>query len=85
MAITDIWRRELIRDQFFEDFANGIRRGVTRARVTTLAPPALARMNRTQRAEFYLDFADKGSRIDFGRAADLTPEEFLAYQTYVPD
>ena len=85
MSITGIWRRERIRDEFFEDFANGIRRGVTRARVATVAPPQLARMNRTQRAEFYLDFADKGSRIDFGHVADLTPEQFLAYQTYVPD
>jgi hypothetical protein len=85
MSITGVWRRERIRDEFFEDFANGIRRGVTRARVTTVVPPRLARMSRTERAEFYLDFADKGSRIDFGGAPDLTAEEFLAYQTYVPD
>jgi hypothetical protein len=85
IAITGVWRRDRIRDQFFEDFANGIRRGVTRARVTTVAPARLARMSRTERAEFYLEWADKGTRIDFGDAPDLTAEEFLGYHSYVPD
>ena len=85
ITITGVWRRERVRDEFFEDFANGIRRGVTRARVVTISPARLARMTRTERAEFYLDWADKGSRIDFGDVPDLTPEEFLAYRTYVPD
>jgi hypothetical protein len=85
MVITGVWRRDRIRDEFFEEFANGIRRGITRARVTTIKPPRLERMARTERAELYLDWADRGSRVDFSRAQDLTAEAFLAYQTYVPD
>lgn len=85
MAVTGIWRRERVRDEFFERFAAAIDSGDVRARVVTLAPPRLEGMTRIQRADYYLDFADKGSRIDFRGGTDLSSSRFLEYQTWVPD
>lgn len=85
IAITGIWRRDRVRDEFFDRFAADIERGVMRARVVKLTPPGLAEMKPPQRAEFYLHFADTGTRVDFSRAEDLDVEEFLAFRTYFPD
>ena len=85
LAVTSVWRMDGTRSEFFERFAEGIRGGTVRARVVRMAPKGLAAMTPRQRAEAYLKFSDKGEKVDFGKVADLTPDEFLAYQSYVPD
>ncbi len=85
LSITSIWRRDRLRDEFFEQFAAGITARTVRARIVTLSPPKLAEMNPRGRAELYLKFADGGSRVDFRKSPDLTADQFLAYQTYLPD
>jgi hypothetical protein len=85
LAITSIWRRDRIRDEFFERFAVAITGGLLRARVVTLSPPGLSGMTLRERAETYLKFADKGSKVDFSKSSDLTAEKLLSYQTYAID
>ena len=85
LAVTSIWRRDRVRDEFFEGFARAIAAGTMRARVVKIAPPRLTEMKAAERAELYLKFADRGSKVDFDRVPDLTVGEFLAFRTYVPD
>jgi hypothetical protein len=83
---NDVWKFDGTRAEFFERFAEGIRSGELRARVVKLNPPALARAtSESQRAELYLDFADKGSRVSFDKVPDLSAEQFLQYGEYFPD
>lgn len=42
-------------------------------------------MSPRQRAELYLKFADRGTKIVFDKAPELTPDEFKAFVDYVPD
>jgi hypothetical protein len=85
LAVIEVWRRESLREEFFERFAQGINAKFLRARIVTLTPPRLASMSEAQRAEEYLKFSDRGSRVDFEKAPDLTAEQFLTYQNYLPD
>lgn len=85
LTVTGVWRRERVRDEFFDRFARYVEGGQLRARVVKLSPPKLSSMSERERAEAYLDFADSGSRIDFAKARDLTVEQFLAFRTYMPD
>ena len=85
MSITNVWRRESLRESFFERFATGIRGGILRARTVKIAPPQLAEMKPPERAELYLKFADRGSRVDFGKSADLNADGFLALESYLTD
>lgn len=84
-AITSVWRRESLREDFFKRFAAGIEGHALRARVVRITPPRLAEMDPGQRAEAYLKFADRGSKVDFTKTADLKAEEFLAFEAYLPD
>ena len=85
LAVTAVWRQEGIRAEFFDRFASGIAGKTLRARVLKMAPPALPQLTSRQRAELYLKFADRGTRIIFDKAPELTPEEFKAFADYVPD
>lgn len=85
VTITMIWRRDLLRDDFFERFATGIDGRILRARTVKVAPPGLATMQPRERAELYLKFGDRGTRVNFEHAKDLTDEEFAAYRTYLTD
>jgi hypothetical protein len=38
-----------------------------------------------ERADVYLKFADRGTRIAFDKAPDLTAEEFGQYSEHFPD
>jgi hypothetical protein len=84
-AVANVWRLEGTREDFFDRFASGIEAGTLRARVVKVAPPGLAGMTPTARAEAYLKFADRGSRVSFKNAPDLTAGEFRQYATYFPD
>ena len=84
-TITSIWRRESVRSEFFERYGAAISGKLLRARTVKVAPPKLAQMKPGDRAELYLEFADRGSKVDFGRGRDLSAEEFLALETYTPD
>jgi hypothetical protein len=84
-SVTSVWRMDGTRSEFFERYAAAIAGGAVRARVSKLTPPGLAGMTPRQRADLYLRFSDKGEKVDFGKEADLTAEEFTAYQTHVPD
>lgn len=85
LSVIEVWRRESLHEDFFERFAEGIKSRVLRARIVTLTPPRLATMSESDRAEEYLKFSDRGSRVDFERVPDLSPEQFLAFQNYLPD
>ena len=85
VVVTSVWRRDGIRAEFFDRFASGIAGKTLRARVVRMAPPALASMTTGQRAELYLKFADRGTKVAFDKAPDLTPAEFKAFAEYVPD
>jgi hypothetical protein len=85
LSVIEVWRRESLREEFFGRFAQGIGARVLRARVVTLTPPRLAAMSEMDRAEAYLKFSDRGSRVEFDKVPDLSAEEFLAFQTYNPD
>lgn len=83
---TDAWKFESQRAEFIGRFAEGIRDGTLRARVVKLAPPQLTQANtERQRAEVYLQFADRGSRVSFDKAPDLTAEEFEGYSEHFID
>ncbi len=84
-AVTEVWRHDSIRQEFLERFATGISGKTLRARVVKIAPPNLARMKPGERAERYLQFADRGSKVSFDKMPDLTADEFLRYATYFPD
>lgn len=85
MAITNVWRREGLREEFFTGFAAGIASGGLRARLARISPPRLAEMKPRQRAELYLRFTDRGTKVDFRGTADLTPDGWLAFQSYLQD
>ena len=85
LTVTSVWRRDRVREDFFDRFAAGIADGKVRARLVTLTPPGLAAMAPRQRAEAYLKFSERGTRVDFEKVADMSPEEFLRFRAYVPD
>jgi hypothetical protein len=83
---NDVWKFDGSRADFFERFAEGIRAGKLRARIVKVGPPNLAEISsERERAELYLKFADKGTRVSFDKAPDLTPEQFQQYSEYFPD
>lgn len=84
-AVANVWRLEGTREDFFDRFASGIEAGTLRARVVKLAPSGLAGMTPVARAEAYLKFADRGSRVSFKNAPDLTAGAFRQYATHFPD
>lgn len=85
-AASEVWKGDRTREEFFDRFVHGIRRGSLRARVVDAAPPTLARIESERaRAELYLRFADRGSRVSFDKVADLSPEDFQHYSEYFPD
>jgi hypothetical protein len=85
IAITGIWRRESLRENFFERFSAGISGKTMRARIVKLVPPGLAAMSPRERAELYLKFGDRGSRVNFESGADLSTDEFRGFQSHLPD
>ncbi len=84
-AVTGVWRQDSIREEFVDRFAAGISGKTLRARVVKIAPSNLARMEPRERAERYLEFADRGSKVSFDKTTDLTADEFRRYGTYFPD
>jgi hypothetical protein len=82
---NDVFKFEGTRGDFFERFADGIRDGKLRARVVKAGPLNLAELSERERAEQYLKFADRGTRVSFDKTHDLTAEEFLAFSEYLPD
>lgn len=83
---NDVWRFDGSRAEFFERFAQGIRDHELRARVVNAGPSNLAEIaSDRERADLYLKFADKGTRVSFERVPDLTADQFLAYSEYFPD
>jgi hypothetical protein len=85
LIVTSVWRRDRVREEFFDRFAAAITDGSVRARLVTLTPPGLTAMTPRQRAELYLKFSERGTRVDFEKIADMPPDEFLRFRTYVPD
>jgi hypothetical protein len=85
LAVTGLWRLDRYLSEFVERFSEGIAEKRVRAKLVKLAPPRLAEMTPRQRAEEYLDFADRGSPVAFDKAPDLTAEEFSRFMTYIPD
>lgn len=83
---NDVWKFDGTRADFFERFAQGIRDRKLRARVVKAGPPDLASIvSERERAEVYLTFADKGTKVSFDKVPDLTAEQFLAYSEHFPD
>ena len=83
---NDVWKFDGSRSDFFQRFSEGIRKGKLRARVVKAGPPNLAQISsERERAELYLKFADKGTKVSFESVADLSPEEFGRYLEYFPD
>lgn len=83
---NDVWKFDGTRADFFERFAQGIRDRKLRARVVNAGPPDLASIaSERERAEVYLTFADKGTKVSFDKVPDLTAEQFLAYSEHFPD
>ena len=83
---NDVWKFDGSRSDFFQRFSDGIRKGKLRARVVKAGPPNLAQISsERERAEMYLKFADKGTKVSFESVADLSPEEFGKYLEYFPD
>lgn len=83
---NDVWKFDGTREDFFTRFADGIKAGKLRARVVTAGPPNLAQIaSERERAELYLTFADKGTKVSFDKVHDLTAEQFQAYAEYFPD
>ena len=85
IAVTGIWRRESLRDDFFDRFSAGSSGKTMRARIVKLVPPGSAAMSPRERAELYLRFGDRGSRVNFESGADLSADEFRGLQSYLPD
>ena len=48
-------------------------------------PVALPHIAPGERAELYLKFADRGTKVSFDKVPDLTAVEFLRYGEYFPD
>jgi hypothetical protein len=83
---NDVWKFDGARADFFDRFAEGIRAGKLRARVVKTGPPNLAQTtSERERAEMYLKFADKGTKVSFDTVEDLTAEQFQQYEEYFPD
>ncbi|MEQ1911382.1 MAG: hypothetical protein ABMA15_21370 [Vicinamibacterales bacterium] len=83
---NDVWKFDGTRTDFFQRFAEGIRDGKLRARIVKAGPPNLAQItSERERAELYLKFADKGTRVSFDKVVDLTSEQFQQYSEYIPD
>ena len=83
---NDVWKFDGSRSDFFQRFSEGIRAGKLRARVVKAGPPTLAQTtSERDRAEMYLKFADKGTKVSFDKVPDLTPDEFQQYSEYFPD
>jgi hypothetical protein len=83
---NDVWKFDGSRADFFDRFSEGIRAGKLRARVVRAGPPNLAQTtSERERAEMYLKFADKGTKVSFAAVEDLTAEEFQQYSEYFPD
>jgi len=83
---NDVWKFDGSRTDFFQRFADGIRSRKLRARVVKAGPPNLAQIaSERERAELYLKFADKGTKVSFEGVPDLTAEEFGRYSEYIPD
>lgn len=85
-AVPGVWRSDRERSEFFDKFAAGIASGVLRARVVRLRPNNLDRLTSDrERAEAYLKFSERGSRVDFVAALDLSPDGLAEYLGYLPD
>ena len=83
---NDVWKFAGTRAEFFERFAEGIRDKRLRARVVKLGPATMGEASSERaRAELYLKFADKGSKVSFDKVPDLTPEQFLEFSEHIPD
>ena len=83
---NDVWKFDGTRAAFFERFAEGIKARKLRARVVKAGPPNLPDItSERERAELYLKFADKGTKVSFDKVPDLTPEQFQGYAEYFPD
>jgi hypothetical protein len=82
---NDVFKFDGSRSDFFDRFAEGIRAGRLRARVVKTGPSNLAELSERARVEEYLKFADRGARVSFDKARDLTADEFLAFSDYLPD
>ncbi|MFN7983259.1 MAG: hypothetical protein U0Q11_15515 [Vicinamibacterales bacterium] len=83
---NDVWKFDGTREDFFQRFSEGIKAGKLRARVVKAGPPNLAQVtSERERAELYLKFADKGTKVSFDKVQDLTPEAFQEYADYYPD
>jgi hypothetical protein len=85
LVVTGLWRRDGLRDEFFDRFAAAIGTRQLRARVVRMSPPGLATMKPMARAEAYLKFADRGTRVDFSKVEDIASDAFLAFRSYLPD
>jgi hypothetical protein len=85
LAITGVWTRDRTREEFFARFAKGIAEKALRARIVRIAPAGIARMKPRDRAEVYLKFADRGTRVSFEKVPDVTAEELMTYAAYSPD
>jgi hypothetical protein len=85
-VVTRVWRGDRDRAEFFERFAAGITAGRLRARVVRIQPENLASLTTDRdRAELYLTFSERGSRVSFDGAPDLTAADLGAYAEYFPD
>lgn len=83
---NDVWKFDGTRADFFDRFAQGIRDHKLRARIVKAGPPNLSAVaSERERAELYLTFADKGSRVSFDKVPDLTADQFLEFAEYFPD
>lgn len=83
---NDVWKFDGTRADFFQRFTEGMRAGKLRARVVKAGPPNLAQVtSERDRAELYLKFADKGTKVSFDKVPNLTPEEFQQYSEHFPD
>jgi len=86
IAVNNVWRLDSDRAEFFEKFAAGIDAGALRARVVKIGPANLSLLKSDrERADVYLKFADRGSRVSFDKVPDLTSEQFRQYADYFPD
>ena len=83
---NDVWKFDGSRADFFRRFADGIKARKLRARVVKAGPPNLPQVvSERERAELYLKFSDKGTKVSFDKVSDLTPEQFQLYAEYFPD
>jgi hypothetical protein len=83
---NDVWKFDGSRADFFQRFAEGIKAGKLRARVVKTGPSNLPDItSERERAELYLKFADKGTKVSFDKVGDLTPDEFQQFSEFFPD